>query len=341
MDPPTMSPCSIGCYFRTERQAGASLFLTETRFRILGRAEYLRRGRRMQAAGMDDATDPSFMGSRAWCSDQLCQVPLYLLTAFLREKSPGAMAETRAFIIHPANSSMFSPDALLSSLISEQCHRNPLLSRDDAINILDTVQLLPVFDFPGAVQAIGAVSSALHSFRQRQYHKDIEESEMITATSESVILIIVEGLDVLAEGVIRTSNPLRGSALLTSALRTLTHLVRTYASFLSVMLVNTSGLGGTSYASNNDQPASTDQERPSPSITQTGNRDRDGGLNSIFPRPGTMSSLLPTLLSRTVDQGIDTHLLLSLVEGGRIVEVIKDRTGDSMGRWCVWGNNAN
>jgi hypothetical protein len=32
-----MSPCSIGCYFRTERQAGASLFLTETRFRILGR----------------------------------------------------------------------------------------------------------------------------------------------------------------------------------------------------------------------------------------------------------------------------------------------------------------
>lgn len=227
---------------------------------------------------------------------------------------------------------MFSPDALLSSLISEQCHRNPLLSRDDAIDILDTVQLLPVFDFPGVVQAIGAVSSALHGFRQRQNG----ESELISATNESVILIIVEGLDTLAEGVIRTSSPLRGSALLTSALRSLTHLVRTYASFLSVMLVNTSGLGGMSYASNNDQPAYADKERPSPSITQTGIRDRDGGLYSIFPHPGAMSSLLPTLLSRSLDQGIDTHLLLSLVEGGRVVEVIKDRTGDSMGRWCAW-----
>jgi len=47
------------------------------------RLDYLRRGRQLQAAGMDEAPDPtvtdffrskipaSFMGSRAWCSDQV------------------------------------------------------------------------------------------------------------------------------------------------------------------------------------------------------------------------------------------------------------------------------
>jgi len=84
----------------TQLQWYRSLFLTEPRFRILGRLageyavdmfsrtederlEYLRRGRRMQAAGMDEVADPtvtnffhykipgSFMGSRAWCSDQV------------------------------------------------------------------------------------------------------------------------------------------------------------------------------------------------------------------------------------------------------------------------------
>lgn len=84
----------------TQLQWYRALFLAEPRFRILGRLageyavdmfsrtederlEYLRRGRRLQAVGMDEAADPtvpdffhykipaSFMGSRAWCSDQV------------------------------------------------------------------------------------------------------------------------------------------------------------------------------------------------------------------------------------------------------------------------------
>ena len=84
----------------TQLQWYRGLFLTEERFRILGRLageyavdmfsrtederlDYLRRGRRIQAAGMDEPADPtianffhnkipgSFMGSRAWCSDQV------------------------------------------------------------------------------------------------------------------------------------------------------------------------------------------------------------------------------------------------------------------------------
>lgn len=41
--------------------------------------------------------------------------------------------------------------------------------------------------------------------------------------------------------------------------------------------------------------------------------------------------------NKSLDQGIDTHLLVSRVQGQKIVEVAKDRDGDGVGRWCVWG----
>ncbi|KAK2757095.1 hypothetical protein FQN54_005064 [Arachnomyces sp. PD_36] len=40
--------------------------------------------------------------------------------------------------------------------------------------------------------------------------------------------------------------------------------------------------------------------------------------------------------NKSLDQGIDTHILVSRVQGKRVVEVAKDRVGDGVGRWCVW-----
>lgn len=205
-----------------------------------------------------------------------------------------------------------------------------LLSRSEAITLLDTVHLLAVYDFPSAVQAISQVSDALHNLHiQRKQH------EQSSSGKDEPILLIIEGLDSLAEGIIRTSNPLRGSALLMPALRTLTHLSRTYSSFLAVLVVNTLGLG----AHSNRTTSSGDTNTVNP---------EDGGLHSIFFRSASTTSaassgsgsrggsLLPTLLSRTLDQGIDIHLLLSSVKGKAVVEVIKDRMGGGVGRWCVW-----
>ena len=39
---------------------------------------------------------------------------------------------------------------------------------------------------------------------------------------------------------------------------------------------------------------------------------------------------------KPLDQGIDTHLLVSRIHGQRIVEVAKDRRRGGVGRWCVW-----
>ncbi|KAL1965383.1 hypothetical protein VTN77DRAFT_5820 [Rasamsonia byssochlamydoides] len=270
--------------------------------------------------------------------------------------------QPKAFIIHPSNSRTFAPEALLQSILSLDRHLNSrheraLLSRDEAITLLDAVQLLAVYDFPSAVQAISQVSDALHRLqqerrqqqqqRQQEQQGEVLEEDAARSSKErgdGPILLIVEGLDTLTESVIRTSNPLRGSALLMPALRTLTHLSRTYASFLSVMLVNTLGLGGAAAHSKGPSTDSAGGSLAGPLPSAGPSPSADGGLYSIFSRSSgpsgslasSSSSLLPTLLSRTLDQGIDTHLLLSSVKGRPVVEVIKDRTGDSVGKWCVW-----
>lgn len=127
-------------------------------------------------------------------------------------------------------------------------------------------------------------------------------------------MLIIAGLDTLVESVIRASNPIKGTAVLSAALRMLTRLSREYAAFLSVLLINTSGLGlGT-------------------------------GMGDIAVADGDyqgeqLSVLLPSLLMKTLDQGTDTHLLVSRERGraGRVgVEVIKDRVGDWLGTRCVW-----
>ena len=114
--------------------------------------------------------------------------------------------------------------------------------------------------------------------------------------------------------------------MLTSVLRSLTQLTRAHASNLSVMLVNTSGLG--TMTSQTTAPG-----RYLGSLTRIGQGD---GISSAFRGQGGEISLFPSLLMRTLDQGVDTHLLLSSVGQVSVVEVIKDRVGEHVGRWCVW-----
>lgn len=117
------------------------------------------------------------------------------------------------------------------------------------------------------------------------------------------VVFIIAGLDTLVEGVIRASNPVKGAGVLNAVLRELNSLTRLYARFLSVVLVNTNGLG-------------------------MAGQQQDYSL----------SALLPSLLQKTLDQGIDRHLLVSRVgrgASGRAIDVIKDRVGVGLGMRCV------
>ncbi|PKY08318.1 hypothetical protein P168DRAFT_262654 [Aspergillus campestris IBT 28561] len=241
--------------------------------------------------------------------DHVGQIPRYLLAARLQQSAQCSNTNPSAFIIYPAHFDAFSPEKLLESLLSAS--QSPTLSRSEAISRLDSVQLIPVFDFSAASQALHQIADSLSQQRQQPDHS---------------ITLIFAGLDSLTEGVIRASNAVRGAAVLTSVLRTLTQLSRTHSMYLSIMLVNTGGLGQLSPFYN---------PRPSTDDSQHHPAADDGSIHSIFRTSG--APLFPNLLAKTLDHGIDTHLLLSVVRGqARVVEVIKDRVGDGVGKWCVW-----
>jgi hypothetical protein len=178
-----------------------------------------------------------------------------------------------------------------------------------------------VHDFAGAAQAISKVSDELQVMHSRRLADD--QTNRIAPNPRAVLLIVV-GLDTLAEGVIRASNPVKGAALLAATLRTLTRLSRMCDSSLSILLVNTHGLGSMYSGADGRAASSTHHQADT----------RDDQLHSIFHPTGP--ALLSNLLTKTLDQGIDTHLLLSDVKGAQVVEVIKDRVGSGAGKWSVW-----
>lgn len=190
-------------------------------------------------------------------------------------------------------------------------------------------------DLRSAVHAINEVSNSLHKIQEERGLSSTEKLPTQQLMHPAVFIIV--GLDTLAEGVIRTSNPVKAAAVLTAALRSLTQLSRMHASFLSVMLVNTNGVGALSPAAHASFGANPDQQEVvrNQGVTTL----RNDSLQSVFHQPG-ISSLFPTLLMRTLDHGIDTHLLLSTVRDTPVLEVIKDRVGHGVGRWCVWSEES-
>ncbi|RAK84633.1 F-box domain protein [Aspergillus costaricaensis CBS 115574] len=245
------------------------------------------------------------------------RLPRHLLTTHLLHQHQHDTHQPKTYIIHPANFSAFTPQRLLTSLLNKNQQQQPPLSRTQAITLLDSVQLFPVYDFNAAAQAIHEIAATISSAsRETTPHQHI---------------IIITGLDTLTEGVIRASNPLRGSAMLTSVLRTLTQLTRTHGSNVSVMLVNTSGLGKvvSSQSGGVGEEVDANATRGMYEID-----DGEEGIQSAFRAHS--GEMFPSLLMRTLDQGIDSHLLVSSIGRVPVVEVIKDRVGGNVGRWCVW-----
>ncbi|KAI2792726.1 hypothetical protein POX_b02768 [Penicillium oxalicum] len=253
------------------------------------------------------------------------QIPRYLLTSHL-VRTPSS--ETCAFIIHPSNFDALSPRLLLHGLQSTTTSSHqPALSKIEALKRLDHVQLLPVQSLPNAAQAINTVSDSLQKLQEQRQTRRSADSPV---ELESPVIFLIAGLDTLAEAVVRASNPLRGTALLGAILRSVNLLARTYAPWLSVILVNTSGLGPAQY--DISQPVDGNpSERARKEATKIPGED---SIHSVFSSPG--GPLLWTLLMKTLDQGIDTHILLSDVKAAQVAEVIKDRTGVGLGKWGIW-----
>ncbi|KAL4969605.1 uncharacterized protein BDV14DRAFT_164854 [Aspergillus stella-maris] len=264
--------------------------------------------------------------------EEVGQFPRHLLTTWLSSHSNHQARSKRAYIIHPQTSNIFSPQSLLKSLLSHhQGQESSTEAKKKAISLLDAVTLFPVHDFASAIDAIHEISKRLS---QEQEQEGVQDQQSPT---ENVLIIV--GLDSLTDSIIRSSSALRGAAVLAGALRTVTGFSRGCKGGLSVLLVNTSLVGPSPYQS---QANRTHNQPHHPQCgfegNATGTTGSGGGsaagIQSAFTAPDT--NLFPSLLMKTLDQGVDTHLLLSRDRGENVVEVIKDRVGEGSGKWCVW-----
>ncbi|KAL3435825.1 hypothetical protein BDV09DRAFT_66363 [Aspergillus tetrazonus] len=273
------------------------------------------------------------------------ELPRCLLTTWLRRTSQPpsnktklqAQTRTRAYIIHPQHNTIFAPAKLLSSLLSrsEPTQQAPPISRSEAITLLDSVQLFPVFDFAGAVDAISEVSERLHKIWDNR-----QENQNRNETENQQTVVVITGLDTLTGAVIRSSNAVRGTAVLMSTLRKITQLSLLHRAYTSVLLVNTSGVGPSLSVHQHSNQIQSQAHRE---YETHHTRDDRSSIQSMFYMN---APLFPSLMMKTLDQGVDTHLLVSISDlsmemHGRsvavpVVEVIKDRVGSGLGRWCVW-----
>lgn len=250
------------------------------------------------------------------------------------------------YIIYPSHGggSLFAPELLLSSILAaaaaaggeREKEESGAFTRDQAVSLLDNVHLLPVPDVSTIAQAVSQISDDLHRLDQSSRQEKQQQQD---------VLLILEGLDTLTENLIRSSNPLRGCAMAVPILHTLTYLTRSYADRLTVLVVNgvglsvdTSSLPLTSTSSSASFSSSSQREMKPVDAGSTG----ASLIQSVF---GGLAVRQP-LLSRTMDYGIDVHLLVSV--SARVkdeenapskvttvaVEVVKDRVGGFFGEWC-------
>ncbi|PGG99460.1 hypothetical protein AJ80_09346 [Polytolypa hystricis UAMH7299] len=350
------------------------------------------------------------------------ELSFYILTTALI-KAPKKLRNdprhSKACVIQYFDSRPLEKEDLVTA-VQERLPSQPV---EEIENLVDGLQMYRAFDFDEILEAVDKVSDTLYDLQQRREKTarvDISDNDDNTKSistkqpavvidraskgteneeQEAPFLLILEGVDQSLEEVIRASDAVAGHARLIPLLRTLTILSRTYASFLTIVVVNfitlprlSSNVGltsGTEREGNNittphiddhgdHQPSSsssssssssprrreiaatssTGTERKAYVTTQPGQQQHSTSgpripslkhhnhplvpLYSIFSTADTvtnrgepLSSRHSSILVRSLEQGFDTHLLVSEVQGQAIVECVKDRVGGSVGRWCV------
>ncbi|KAG5296679.1 hypothetical protein I7I48_05578 [Histoplasma ohiense] len=241
----------------------------------------------------------------------------------------------RAFVIQYFDSRPLSRQALFFSLQQRSPDRSP----EDLETILDNIQTRRVYDFDELLEAVSQISNILFELQQRQNQPGNKGKGYNSAPA----LLLIEGIDQSLEETIRTSNPVAGHARLVPLLRTLTVLSRTYASFLCVIIVNSIALQHPPQSASAQEAALTPADDTGAGQLQQKKQQQQFCLEppvcSIFSNISRLSKASPTLsyfsvLTRSLDQGCDVHLLVSQMQKNMIIEVAKHRVGTELGRWC-------
>ena len=208
------------------------------------------------------------------------------------------------FVITPPNTSIASN---INTVLRTRLMVRSEIARNQLLN---TVQLMPYFDFVGLSESFSEVASHL---------RDLQNGISNESSQLKRYILFVDGLCPTLESTQRRSGLVQANALAASFLRVVTHLSRSHPYLLVIFSLEASW-------------------------------DTKGGkeFTSAFSSPGkNLCGVSPvSMLHKTLLAGIDTVVLLhgtvnsGLKKGDLIVEVVKDRTGAGAGHWVVWPKSA-
>lgn len=201
-------------------------------------------------------------------------------------------------MIAPHSSSIIS--SIHARIVSRLSNISPTQEPANAIKYLKNVQLLQSFDFAGLTESVAEVSALLF---QGDYSSEMK-----------MTILYLEGIGIAIENIQRRSGMVQANAMLSSLLRTLVHLSRTYPCLLILLQL--------------------DMRKDS---------KRDEAIRSAFTS-ATASEMRYQpggALGRTLEGALDVMVVVhdgygTTTDGAMIVEVVKDRAGNSLHQWAIW-----
>lgn len=257
-----------------------------------------------------------------------------------------------------------STSSAQESAVSPSCLATALAKSSLPPSLLDSVSLLQYFDFAGLADAVGEVSVTFFTYDQPLRRHSSQQPNSSTANSPlrgTNSILILDGLIPTLSTLNRRSGPVATNALLTSLLRSLTHLSRgkpdtcTGEALLILVLLEPgfldglpgsgSGSGGkgeemsafSMYATGRQE----ERRRGKTKQQQHGDYDVAGGCQAGLGRTDSLATAMGVLAS-----GLDSLVLVhaaaaAAAEGRDVVEVLSDRLGNMTGRWAVRDENTH
>jgi hypothetical protein len=202
------------------------------------------------------------------------------------------------FIVAPHSSSIIS--SIHDRLVNRLSHIPVTLEQANAVKYLENVQLLQFFDFAGLTESVAEVSALL-------FHGGHSSAGQKT-------VLYLEGVGIAIENIQRRSGMVQANAMLSSLLRTLVHLSRTYPCLLILLQLDL----------RKDSKGDEAIRSAFASATASEIRYQPGGA-----------------LGRTLEGALDVMVAVhdgygTTNDGAMIVEVVKDRAGNALHQWAVW-----
>lgn len=261
--------------------------------------------------------------------------------AAISEQATESSQPSVYIISPPSTQTMLS----IAALLDQKLQARPAESTPDSAALLSRIQVQQYLSLAGLIESIGDVSSSLH---------ENTSTKNTSRQSPSPTILLLQGLSPALSATSRRSGSTQTATFATNILRSLIHLSRTYAHLLILVELDFEVRGSTTTASD---PARAAGPAATPAAHSSRRVHDEALLASAFSSlHGHTISFLPsaTAVSGALDSGIDVLVAVHDASGRTrahdkqearkgheriktsVVEVLKDRTGDKTGEWCLW-----